>query len=144
MMNPVGRRGIFQSTHLYGATIFNVSSCCNFSISIHAPLRGATFDLPERDVMLAISIHAPVWGATGRYRPVCDLIGSHEVPNTPRSYRKSITDLCFNVKGPEFNPRTHTGCDVSFCPIISDFCRISIQAPILGATLPQSSNHGVS
>ena len=30
-----------------------------------------------------ISIHAPVWGATGRYCPVCDLIGSRAVPNIP-------------------------------------------------------------
>ena len=34
-------------------------------ISIHAPPRGATIDIPEHDVKAGISIHAPPRGATG-------------------------------------------------------------------------------
>ena len=33
-------------------------------ISIHAPVKGATMDIPNLDTEIEISIHAPVKGAT--------------------------------------------------------------------------------
>ena len=70
-----------------GATCDCETSCreCK-EISIHAPVKGATGDELVLEEVLVISIHAPVKGATS---------GS----SSPR--RKTM----------DFNPRTREGCD---------------------------------
>jgi len=60
----IGRRK-FQSTHPHGvrhwAPVVNPTSV---GVSIHAPARGATDDLPEIKRLIEVSIHAPARGAT--------------------------------------------------------------------------------
>ena len=85
------------------------------SISIHAPVKGATLGYKRLDRYDSdISIHAPVKGAT--------------------NCRMPITLVMYN-----FNPRTREGCDS-----IHDIERavntyISIHAPVKGATLSMST-----
>ena len=80
-------------------------------ISIHAPVKGATFTPMEAVKMRQISIHAPVKGAT-------------------RSRSKHI--LSIN----HFNPRSREGSD--YGGIKTDAGKnISIHAPVKGATGPE-------
>ena len=77
-------------------------------ISIHAPMRGATFGEPTHIIALGISIHAPMRGAT---RP---------------SWRPGDQNN-------DFNPRAHAGRDPSRLDFRS-LSLISIHAPMRGAT----------
>ena len=55
----------FQSTHPCRVRLSSISSADqSFSISIHAPVQGATFGNGRVLVGVDISIHAPVQGAT--------------------------------------------------------------------------------
>ena len=65
--------------------------------------------MPAASICAFISIHAPTRGAT--------------------------TDVCnMALSYIDFNPRTHTGCDVSFTLLAASAPRISIHAPTRGAT----------
>ena len=48
-----------------GATFIPFTHIIRFSISIHAPAKGATMSLRKNILNLYISIHAPAKGATG-------------------------------------------------------------------------------
>ena len=112
---------------------------CTRSISIHAPVKGATFNGGEKkkrrdyfnprtregcDVTNAdatydgfdISIHAPVKGATRRHR----LPGSEGRNFNPRTREGcDLLPLPFLVSEHEnFNPRTREGCDIMLCWLI--------------------------
>ena len=100
------------------------------SISIHAPVKGATGDLFPIPHCLPISIHAPVKGATSMSRRVSP-VRAHFNPRTregcdpPGCIRRR-----FSLN---FNPRTREGCDGRRSrpgPGRS----ISIHAPVKGAT----------
>ena len=111
---------------------FLALSGLRFGISIHAPTKGATEDIPNKFSANDISIHAPTKGATNMLRKIS-------------SWLK------------HFNPRSHEGSDVSSSTFagkflvfqstlprrerlynrISSFAcfEISIHAPTKGATL---------
>ena len=100
-------------------------------VSIHAPVQGATYNLVPAARVSTVSIHAPVQGAT-------------------------ITSQCLQYLTRSFNPRSRTGSDgnISLCPFV--FCcfnprsrtgsdmpqrsscstpsKVSIHAPVQGAT----------
>ena len=80
-----------------------------WQISIHAPVKGATYMPSLVDMQWQISIHAPVKGATG----------------IPRRRHRDPED---------FNPRTREGCDAGRGRRNGIACRISIHAPVKGAT----------
>ena len=84
-----------------------VAVCQQVSVSIHAPVWGATRNWTDVQTVLTVSIHAPVWGATWA---------------SPKnnSYR------CFN-------PRTRVGCD-TIKDLVFEPSGVSIHAPVWGAT----------
>ena len=97
-----------------GAT--NVLSCFFFSIfiSIHAPTKGATKIDDKLQSAIDISIHAPTKGATCLY----GLFGWSKRPFNPRSHEESDTDLRLSFPPVyNFNPRSHEGSDSS--PLLS-------------------------
>ena len=102
---------VFQSTHPHGVRLAKAAVLSGaVRVSIHAPTRGATRLLADKDNTLSVSIHAPTRGAT------------HQLSN--------------HVRGIRFNPRTHTGCDdlmVKQGQLTEAF--VSIHAPTRGATL---------
>ena len=77
------------------------------SVSIHAPVWGATNHKAADNLVRHVSIHAPVWGAT--------------LSQARRKNRLS------------FNPRTRVGCDKLMLPQWCQSC-FSIHAPVWGAT----------
>ena len=80
------------------------------SVSIHAPVWGATLDVYNHIILERVSIHAPVWGATKR---LCSL----------RLYRIS------------FNPRSRMGSDAPGTVTTTSPSEVSIHAPVWGATI---------
>ena len=127
-----------------------------FSISIHAPVKGAT---PFNDIVKVhadISIHAPVKGATRLLRRLVIRRRWNFNPRTREgcdreSQRNRLRLPCISIHAPvkgatfasqvliiiccDFNPRTREGCDGNrrrpFVFVIS----ISIHAPVKGATM---------
>ena len=79
-------------------------------VSIHAPVKGATYNPTTKETMLNVSIHAPVKGAT--------VLGAG----------------C--VKSQSFNSRTRKGCDIP-SGITMPTTPVSIHAPVKGATIAQ-------
>ena len=77
------------------------------SVSIHAPVWGATLLSPTPQIKIGVSIHAPVWGAT-------------------ILLYKYVKIVCFN-------PRTRVGCDAATLPNCKAL-NVSIHAPVWGAT----------
>ena len=76
-----------------------------------------------------VSIHAPVWGATNNF-PM--LIPPTKFQSThPCGVRRMPS--AFNSPLVCFNPRTRVGCD-QFAVQVSRFVRVSIHAPVWGAT----------
>ena len=78
------------------------------TVSIHAPVWGATWIDNKKLSKEWVSIHAPVWGAT--------LVKI-----------RLLLIFCFN-------PRTRVGCD-QFAHLASTTWRVSIHAPVWGATM---------
>ena len=106
--NPRTREGCDLHTHLHRLA---------HTVSIHAPVRGATaLALCNLVVLAVVSIHAPVRGAT-----------------EPRSLR----DLPAG-----FNPRTREGCD-SMVGSGEPVEWVSIHAPVRGATVAQIALRGL-
>ena len=55
---------LFQSTHPCGVRHVGRVNATGGSVSIHAPVWGATVALITPIAICLVSIHAPVWGAT--------------------------------------------------------------------------------
>ena len=78
-------------------------------VSIHAPLRGATFRYRGDDIFLDVSIHAPLRGATPC---IVDR-------NPPRPFQSThpcgvrLDRATKQTRSLRFNPRTPAGCDGS-------------------------------
>jgi len=108
------------------------------TISIHAPVKGATILYPYHYARQDISIHAPVKGATpvrlaptyptGNFNPRtregCDLFrGRCYRPAqdfNPRTREGCDFTRRWTVRRPgDFNPRTREGCDSKKCATIS-------------------------
>ena len=130
---PIRRSRGFQSTHPHG-----VRQCVTYylthskNVSIHAPTRGATLLHANTRKPCTVSIHAPTRGAT--YSKINHLAISWFQSTHPHGVRllfillpdyaahvsihaptRGATRLYFfsNMNISRFNPRTHTGCDLS-------------------------------
>ena len=102
--------GVFLSTHPYGVRLRPLAYMLSrLSISIHAPLRGATEGCRARKLLGAISIHAPLRGAT-------------------KVVTKTLESLLFLSTHP-YGVRRFNYIEFCFNKIIS------IHAPLRGATL---------
>ena len=82
--------------------------------------------------VIRISIHAPVLGATTTQSPTSrfDSLFQSTHPCWVRLWREVHEHRLQN-----FNPRTRAGCDIGFLDKRDQMLRISIHAPVLGATL---------
>ena len=124
---------VFQSTHPHGVRLGEVWFCwlgrhggfnprthtgCDsrsytqhvfIMVSIHAPTRGATLHGPVLRRGIRVSIHAPTRGATIRYKQASYIKTSFN-PRTHTGCDISKHPRWF-WKASSFNPRTHTGCD---------------------------------
>ncbi len=103
-----GRISISIHAPVWGATSVGKARRRISDISIHAPVWGATRHLIDDKINHRISIHAPVWGATGsrRYRP-------RQIKDfNPRS-RVGSDFSCTSIIKPKyhFNPRSRVGSD---------------------------------
>ena len=101
-----------------------------FSISIHAPTRGATDTLCQYT------------GLTDKFqstlpqgeRPYIQNLIRHFAYFNPRSHKGSDRNAATgHIKIYNFNPRSHKGSDKP-APVLSSIARISIHAPTRGAT----------
>ena len=102
------------------------------SISIHAPVWGATFQDAVKEEEDRISIHAPVWGATrmGKRR-----LGMGQDFNPRTRMGCDEIERLRKEKGLKyFNPRTRMGCDLLMVYLVNTMTGISIHAPVWGAT----------
>ena len=108
----------------------NLIKKSGFVVSIHAPVKGATFHLAMGENQIQVSIHAPVKGATcigsqadfrfrfnSRTRKGCDIRSKAPPPKSRR-----------------FNSRTRKGCDAVSVGVVSSDIQVSIHAPVKGAT----------
>ena len=123
------------------------------SVSIHAPVRGATTLEMTFELLLAVSIHAPVRGATS-----CELARAGEhfpfqstLPCGERHLASPLfaTQISFNPRSrtgsdsetrswkrwtSSFNPRSRTGSDLIRIVKVVVHKKVSIHAPARGAT----------
>ena len=78
-------------------------------ISIHAPVKGATFSMSPTNTAIGISIHAPVKGATQgtTFYNSKPRISIH----APVKGATSGAVCCACIMCSNFNPRTREGCD---------------------------------
>ena len=91
-----------------GATCYGERNYVSLFVSIHAPMRGATFDVADLIGVVSVSIHAPMRGATF---DVADLIGVVSVSiHAPMRGATGKSDhwIARNIG---FNPRAHAGRD---------------------------------
>ena len=146
---------VFQSTHPCGVRPhIHTCSISRSSVSIHAPLWGATVVQYRQQETKEVSIHAPLWGATPLDR-VWTLGTACFNPRTPvgcdnkgdKGLRSVFTFQSTHPCGVRrhgarstarqmacFNPRTPVGCDVeNSLPCF--FPHVSIHAPLWGATI---------
>ena len=79
-----------------------------YRVSIHAPTRGATHQIPTSLPGVVVSIHAPTRGATDRGSLDYN-VEEVSIHAPTRGATVNLAQIEPNNKG--FNPRTHTGCD---------------------------------
>ncbi len=138
VLYPVGRtqKPLFQSTRPCGARHGNGYGPFNsYNVSIHAPLRGATYRISGCFAASAVSIHAPLRGATA-------LIAKMEEGKkcfNPRA--PAGRDACM-PSGPNAFSRFQSTrpCGARLAAASCAFNRrpVSIHAPLRGATAVQS------
>ena len=105
-------------------------------VSIHAPVKGATGSQNPACVLERVSIHAPVKGAT----PVPFEPLSASARFNPRS-REGSDEATAEKDWDEwrFNPRSREGSDLSERVAPDANARVSIHAPVKGATRSSSA-----
>ena len=119
-----------------GATLIFHGILINIMISIHAPVKGATLSAARTDCgPCAISIHAPVKGATTG-------VVTLTTANIQISIHAPVKGATSNspIRMPvysNFNPRTREGCDGTMTIDRFRDELISIHAPVKGATAEQ-------
>ena len=131
-------RSTFQSTLPRGERlVFARFFSTLYTISIHAPARGATRLVHFSSPSLRISIHAPARGATEKKR--FPFISCTFQSTLPRGERPK-TCAFFLALFEDFNPRSREGSDIQ--KSVRDLLfRISIHAPARGATSILSKIH---
>ena len=101
------------------------------SVSIHAPVRGATFESDQLIIDHAmVSIHAPVRGATDP--PYMQYAVTMFQFTLPCGERLSAGTTIIRIHL-SFNSRSRAGSDGPSCKV-SSFHGVSIHAPVRGAT----------
>ena len=114
-----------------GATTAPKLVATKTDVSIHAPTRGATDPRAETTSHRCVSIHAPTRGATHPVRldavVVCQFQFTH-----PRGVR--LHKVWQDGSYIRFNSRTHEGCDSATSEEGEDK-KVSIHAPTRGATV---------
>ena len=122
----------FQSTRPRGARLF-VQLCvsCSKHISIHAPARGATFEIAVVCLRVFISIHAPARGATAG-RAVLPTISSFQ---STRSRGARLWDPKAGDWSSLFQSTRPRGARLYLRLSKEDGDKISIHAPARGATV---------
>ena len=119
----------FQSTHPCGVRRNLPLACHSLSVSIHAPVWGATTASMRLSVLAGFQSTHPCGVRQVRLLGHCDHC---EFQSThPCGVRRMLLYTPDMVA--RFNPRTRVGCD---CPILPRNCnrRVSIHAPVWGAT----------
>ena len=115
-------RSISIHAPVKGATDLTDTELSIMGISIHAPVKGATETPPGRWVGYHISIHAPVKGATPGFGD-CQGRGRYFNPRTREGCDSRFGSGC--ITPVNFNPRTREGCDslqigsVTICSLIN-------------------------
>ncbi len=92
-----------------GSDSFQLFVKVMFSISIHAPAKGATWTSGRFYTESAISIHAPAKGATWTSYAVCAMMGFQST--LPRRERRSTVRP--SDQDNDFNPRSREGSDAA-------------------------------
>ena len=105
-------------------------------VSIHAPVRGATSIAPTLDVSDGFNPRART-GRDAVYRH--RRRRSYEFQSTRPYGARRARRRQFN-RSPSFNPRARTGRDVTSVAVESQQYRVSIHAPVRGATSGVSAN----
>ena len=106
------RSKTFQSTHPHGVRQKYIDLLVQLlKVSIHAPTRGATYNGKWEGIGNEVSIHAPTRGATCDIR-VCQPVLNVSIHAPTRGATTLGKHRHSNIIS--FNPRTHTGCDMSF------------------------------
>ncbi len=143
---------MFQSTHPYGvrhhfSKVVTKVPCFNprtrtgcdsayptapvpIPVSIHAPVRGATFAVPRNKFAFCVSIHAPVRGATRLVHlqpPNCWFQSTHPYGVRLSSAHQGLEKLKFQSTHP-YGVRPAYAIYIRFLDIVS------IHAPVRGAT----------
>ena len=106
-----------------GATEFGRRLKAVIRISIHAPAKGATPSGDCRYTIRSISIHAPAKGAT-RLAAKKALASSNFNPRSREGSDASLSPTlpsCF----PDFNPRSREGSDLCFLLLIVNKCHFN-------------------
>ena len=125
---------MFQSTHPHGVRLFRTPDIYGyFTVSIHAPTRGATQLLQPETVVVARSFNP-------RTHTGCDILVLTMQQNILRAFQSThphgVRHYLYFKPSEEkrFNPRTHTGCDFVGVIFVTNN-RVSIHAPTRGATV---------
>ena len=114
-----------------GATTIPQTDVIQTIISIHAPMKGATFLTATLRSQVTISIHAPMKGATKPHSATFQFGPDFN----PRTHEGCDHAGERRPAGPRhFNPRTHEGCDSTDTVSWKTIFNISIHAPMKGAT----------
>jgi len=95
-------------------------------------MRGATFDVADLIGVVSVSIHAPMRGATGK----SDHWIARNIGFNPRAHagRDSAIRSRRSVSR-RFNPRAHAGRDRAHAADVGVVICVSIHAPMRGATV---------
>ena len=128
----------FQSTHPHGVrpSYIEAQTVHSSVVSIHAPTRGATTNAVRNLLREGVSIHAPTRGATNLLAGTCIInlrpvsihaptrgatrpqyaISPYTIVSIHAPTRGATRCFCwiYLICLNGFNPRTHTGCDLSF------------------------------
>ncbi len=119
----------FQSTRPCGARPQGFELLGVVSVSIHAPVWGATPLTILSRVPAVVSIHAPVWGATGGTPAIRLYYGFN-----PRArVGRDSTSAAMGATSSSFNPRARVGRD-RYNEQAKQEGFVSIHAPVWGAT----------
>ncbi len=115
-----------------GATLVRYHRSNPTSVSIHAPVKGATTQPRGPQTLRRVSIHAPVKGATRVVLP--EPMGNDSFNPRTREGCDFQPQTLLTI-ALCFNPRTREGCDSETFFVFLFPTVVSIHAPVKGATM---------
>ena len=127
----------FQSTHPHGVRPDAFLCWSDFwSVSIHAPTRGATASRANQQIASQFQSTHP----HGVRPSISSIVRNHEMFQSTHPHGVRLPACGFSLPaGCGFNPRTHTGCDCQ-CFMGCYDQEVSIHAPTRGATSPTTTS----